>query len=198
MKKEELLHILALLNSEGVGDVLAKKLITQFGSATAVFSKKNQIISKISGIGAVTIRALKDKNNFVRAEREIEFINKNNIEYSYFKEKEYPAYLNHCFDAPVLIFKKGNINFKEQKIISIVGTRQITNYGKSVLDELFQGIKEYNPIIVSGFAYGVDIYAHKLAIKHNLQTIAVLAHGLDRIYPSVHKKYVKQLTENGG
>ena len=198
MEKEELLHILALLNSEGVGDVLAKKLITQFGSATAVFSQKNQTLSKIAGIGVVTIRALKDKNNFIRAEQEIDFINKNNIEYSYFKEEAYPTYLKHCFDAPVLFFKKGNINFKEQKIISIVGTRQITNYGKSVLDELFQGIKEYNPVIVSGFAYGVDIYAHRLAIKHNLQTIAVLAHGLDRIYPSIHKKYVNQLIENGG
>jgi len=198
LKKEELLHILALLNSEGVGDVLAKKLIAQFGSATAVFSQKNQLLSKISGIGAVTIHALKDKNNFNRAENEIEFINKNSIDYSYFKDEDYPSNLNHCFDAPVLLFKKGNINFKKQKIISIVGTRQITNYGKSVLDELFQGIKEYNPIIVSGFAYGVDIYAHKLAIKHNLQTIAVLAHGLDRIYPSVHEKYVKKLIENGG
>ena len=198
LKNEELLHILALLNTDGIGDVMAKKLIAHFGSATAIFSQKKQALLKISGIGSLIIAALRDKNNFARAQQEIEFIQDNNIQYSYFQDNDYPVYLNQCFDAPVLFFKKGKINLKEQKIISIVGTRQMTGYGKSVLEELFKGIKEYNPIIVSGLAYGVDIYAHKLALKHNLQTIAVLAHGLDRIYPPAHRKYAKQLLENGG
>jgi DNA processing protein len=198
LKKEELLHILALLNTDGIGDVMAKKLIAHFGSATAIFSQKKQTLLKLSGIGSSIFSALKNKSNFTRAEKEIEFINANNIQYSYFKDNDYPIYLNQCFDAPVLFFKKGKINFKGQKVISIVGTRQMTSYGKSVLEELFNGIKAYNPIIVSGLAYGVDIYAHKLALKHNLQTIAVLAHGLDRIYPPVHKKYTKQILENGG
>ncbi len=198
LKKEELLHILALLNTDGIGDVVAKKLIAHFGSATAIFSQKKQALLKVSGIGSAILSVLKNKNNFIRAEQEIEFINTNDIQYSYFKDDDYPVYLNQCFDAPVLFFKKGKINLKDQKIISIVGTRQMTNYGKTVLEELFKGIKEYNPIIVSGLAYGVDIHAHKLALKHNLQTIAVLAHGLDRIYPPVHKKYVTQILENGG
>jgi len=198
LKNEELLYILALLNTEGVGDVMAKKLIAHFGSASTIFSQKKGTLLKISGIGNSIISALKDKNNFSRAEQEIKFINENNINYSYFQDDDYPIYLNHCFDAPVLFFQKGNINLQNQRIISIVGTRQMTNYGKSVLEELFKGIKEYNPVIVSGLAYGVDIYAHKLALKYNLQTVAVLAHGLDRIYPAVHKKHAAELIENGG
>lgn len=198
MKQEELRYVLALINTEGIGDVLAKKLITHFGSASAVFLQSKQNLLKISGIGNSIISALNNKNNFARAEQEIEFITKNKIDYFYFKDANYPSYLTHCYDSPVLLFKKGNINLKNQKIISIVGTRQMTNYGKSVLEELFQGIKEFNPIIVSGLAYGVDIQAHKLALKYNLQTIAVLAHGLDRIYPTVHKKQAIQILENGG
>ena len=198
LNTEDLFHLLALLNTDGIGDVLAKKLIVHFGSATTIFSAKKQQLLQISGIGSSIITALKSATNFDRAKQELDFIKVNNIQYSYFKDADYPAYLKHCFDAPVLFFKKGAINFQQQKIISIVGTRQMTNYGKSVLNELFQGIKEYNPIIVSGLAYGVDVYAHRLAIEHNLQTIAVLAHGLDRIYPTVHKKYAVQLLKNGG
>lgn len=198
MDNQELLYILTLLHTEGIGDVVAKKLIAQFGSAAAIFSANKQQLLKVSGIGSSIINSLKDKNTRLRAEQEIEFINTYNIGYTYFKDTNYPSYLKHCFDAPVLLFQKGKINLQDQKIISIVGTRQMTNYGKSVLEELFQGIKEYNPIIVSGLAYGVDINAHKLALKHGLQTIAVLAHGLDRIYPTTHKKYAVQMLENGG
>jgi len=198
LENQDLLHVLALLNTDGIGDVLAKKMIAHFGSATAIFSQRKQNLLKISGVGSSIISSLANKANFKRAEKEIEFINANDIHYFYFKDINYPAYLKHCFDAPVLLFQKGTINLKNQKIISIVGTRQMTSYGKSVLDELFQGIKEYNPIIVSGLAYGIDIQAHKLALKHNLQTIAVLAHGLDRIYPTIHKKQATQILENGG
>ena len=198
MKNEELLYVLALLTIEGIGDVLAKKLISHFGSAKAIFTSKKQELAKISGIGRATIVALTTKKHLIRAEEEIQFIEKNQLECLYFKDDNYPEYLRHCYDAPVILFQKGNLNLQHQKIISIVGTRQMTGYGRSVLEELFQGIKKYKPIIVSGLAYGVDIYAHRLAIKHGLQTIAVLAHGLDRIYPTVHQKYSKQIQENGG
>ena len=187
MNNEEFLHILALVNADGIGDVMAKKLISHFGSAAAIFSAKKQHLLQISGVGTSMIAALTNKSIFKKAEQEIEFINSNNIEYFYFKNDDYPTYLNHCYDAPLLLFRKGSISLQNQKIISVVGTRQMTNYGKSVLEDLFEGLKEYNPVIVSGLAYGVDIHAHKLALKHNLQTVAVLAHGLDRIYPAVHK-----------
>jgi DNA processing protein len=198
LNEEEFLNILALVRADGIGDVMAKKLITHFGSPEAVFSAKKRDLLQISGVGNSIISALSNKDIFVKSEQEIEFIKANNIECLYFKNINYPAYLNHCYDAPILLFKKGNVNFQSQKIISVVGTRQMTSYGKSVLDELFEGLKEYDPLIVSGLAYGVDIYAHRLAIKHNLQTVAVLAHGLDRIYPAVHKNVAVELLKKGG
>lgn len=198
MKNQELLNLLALINAEGIGDVLAKKLISYCGSASAVFSEKKQSLAKIPGVGTSITYNLKNKTNFERAFQEIEYIDKNSIQFSYFKDDDYPNYLKHCFDAPVLFFKKGDIDINNYKTISIVGTRQMTSYGKSVLEDLILKLKEYNPIIVSGLAYGVDIHAHKLALEHQLQTIGVLAHGLDRVYPSIHKKYANEMFKNGG
>ena len=198
MKHEELLHLLALINADGIGDVVAKKLISHCGSAIAIFKEKKQSLEKIQGIGTSITYALKDKTTFERAAKEIEFITKNNIEYSYFQDDDYPNYLKHCFDSPVLFFKKGTIDVNNFKTISIVGTRQMTSYGKSVLEDLILKLKEYNPVIISGLAYGVDVYAHKLALEHKLQTVAVLAHGLDRVYPAVHKKYADEMLKNGG
>jgi len=198
LKNQELLNVLALINADGIGDVMAKKLISHCGSASAVFSEKKQGLSKIQGVGASIIYALKDKTIFERATQEIEYMEKHDIQYTYFQDDDYPNYLKHCFDAPVLFFKKGNIDINNYKTISIVGTRQMTGYGKSVLENLILKLKEYNPVIISGLAYGVDIHAHKLALEHNLQTIGVLAHGLDRVYPAVHKKYVDKMLKNGG
>ena len=198
MKNEELLNLLALLCADGIGDVMAKKLIANCGSATAVFSEKSNHLTKIQGVGTSIIYALKDKTLFEKAAKEIEYMDKNNIQFSYFQDNDYPNYLKHCFDAPVLFFKKGNIDINSYKTISIVGTRQMTGYGKSVLEDLILKLKEYNPVIISGLAYGVDIHAHKLALEHNLQTIGVLAHGLDRIYPTLHKKYADNMLKNGG
>ncbi|MBJ2174040.1 DNA-protecting protein DprA [Aureibaculum sp. A20] len=198
MKNEELLHLLALINANGVGDVMAKKLIAQCGSATAIFSENKQSLAKIQGVGTSITYALKDKTIFERAAEEIEFIENNNIQYSYFQDDDYPNYLKHCFDAPMFFFKRGNIDINNYKTISIVGTRQMTSYGKAVLEELIINLKEYNPVIISGLAYGVDIHAHKLALEHKLQTVAVLAHGLDRIYPTLHKKQADQMLKNGG
>ena len=89
-----------------------------------------------------------------------------------------------------MLFKDGKINLNNSRIISIVGTRNMTSYGRDFCKELIADLKQYHPIIVSGFAYGVDICAHKEAIKNDLQTIAVLAHGFDQIYPKIHKKYI--------
>ena len=117
---------------------------------------------------------------------------------SFFQDENYPERLKHCFDSPVLIFSAGNINLKNKKIISIVGTRQITSYGIEFCKKLIEDLAPLDPVIVSGFAYGVDIVAHQLAMENNLQTIGVLAHGLNQIYPKTHKKYVAKMEENGG
>lgn len=198
MKEEKLLSILRLQKSKSVGDISAKKLIAKAGSVEGVFKEKSAVLGKINGIGSRVVKHLFDKENLKNAEKELDLITKNNVAYSYFLDDDYPANLQHCIDSPILIFRDGNFNFKNRKIISIVGTRNITNYGKLFCEQLVEELAVYNPIVVSGFAYGVDICAHKAAIKNNLETVGVLAHGLGQIYPKVHKKYMHQVLEKGG
>lgn len=181
-----------------MGDILAKKLIATVGSAEAVFSEKKHLLQKINGIGSFTIQHLLDESNLKIVEKELDYIQRHKIKYTYFLDNDYPQNLQHCIDAPILLFQDGNMNLSNDRIISIVGTRNMTRYGQEFCEELISVLTPYNPIIVSGFAYGVDICAHKASMKNNLQTIAVLAHGLEQIYPKVHKRYIHQVNENGG
>jgi DNA processing protein len=198
MTDQDLFHLLALQQVEGVGDIVAKKLINHCGSATEVFKTKTSQIAAIDGIGSVLLQKLKDKTVFEKAEQELKFIKSNEIDVSYFQDENYPDRLKHCIDGPVLLFTSGNIDLKNKKIISIVGTRQITSYGMEFCRKLIEDLAPLDPVIVSGFAYGVDIFAHQLAIDNNLQTIGVVAHGLNQIYPKNHKKYVAKVEQNGG
>jgi DNA processing protein len=198
LKKEKLLAILRLQKTKTVGDILAKKLIAATGDVAQIFEEKTTNLLKINGIGTRVLKELLNKETQKRAENELEYIIKNNIAVSYFLEDTYPKNLQQCIDAPILVFKDGNINLNNSRIISIVGTRNMTSYGRDFCKELIADLKQYNPIIVSGFAYGVDICAHKEALKNNLQTIAVLAHGFDHMYPKIHKKYINEVNENGG
>jgi DNA processing protein len=198
MVNTELFHVLALLQVDGVGDIVAKKLINHCGSAENVFKAKTNHLKTIDGIGDVLIHKLKDKSIFEKAEQEIKFIQKENINVLYYQDDNYPERLKHCIDGPVLLFASGNLDFEKRKLISIVGTRQITSYGTEFCKKLIEDLAIFNPIIVSGFAYGVDIVAHQAAMDNNLQTIGVLAHGLNQIYPKTHKKYVAKMEQNGG
>ncbi|QYJ69102.1 DNA-processing protein DprA [Flavobacterium litorale] len=194
----ELLNTLALLCVEGVGDIVAKKLIHHCGSVQNIFLASRSQLLAIDGVGDVLYKKLQDKAVFRRAEAEMKFIKDNNINVQYYGDADYPERLKHCIDGPVLLFSSGAINLHAQKTISIVGTRQMTSYGADFTRKLLADLAPLNPVIVSGFAYGVDIHAHTLAMEHNLQTIGVLAHGLNQIYPKAHQKYVAQMKENGG
>ncbi|WP_278034399.1 DNA-processing protein DprA [Flavobacterium nitratireducens] len=198
MTTSELFYILALQKVEGVGDIMAKKLMSHCGSAEAVFKTKTQQLAAIDGVGSSLLKNLKDETVFDKANKELEYIQNNNINVSFFQDENYPDKLKHCVDAPVLLFSAGNIDLKNRKIISIVGTRQITSYGTEFCKKLIEDLIPLDPVIVSGFAYGVDIVAHQLAIENNLQTIGVLAHGLNQIYPKNHKKYMAKIEQNGG
>ncbi|MBP4139995.1 DNA-processing protein DprA [Flavobacterium geliluteum] len=198
MSDQELFYLLALLRVEGVGDIMAKKLLFHFQNAQAVFNATNAQIAAIDGIGAVLLKNFKSKTIFEKANAELTFIKSNNIKVAFFQDEHYPERLKHCYDAPVLIFTAGNIDLKNKKIISIVGTRQITSYGTEFCKKLIEDLAPLDPVIVSGFAYGVDIVAHQLAIENGLQTVGVLAHGLNQIYPKNHKKYMAKIEENGG
>ena len=198
MNETELYYLLALQKVEGVGDIVAKKLLTHCGDAATIFNSKASQLTSIDGIGSVLISKLKDKSVFAKAEAELKYIENNEIKVSYFQDKTYPERLKHCIDGPLLLFSTGTIDFNNRKIISIVGTRKITSYGTEFCKSLISELAPLNPIIVSGFAYGVDIVAHQAAIENDLQTIGIVAHGLDQIYPSSHKKYVSKMEQNGG
>ncbi|WP_299054173.1 DNA-processing protein DprA [uncultured Polaribacter sp.] len=198
MDTEKLLAILRLQKCKGIGDILAKKLIVNVGDIRQIFTEKQSNLLKINGIGSHVLNTLLDPLNITLAEKEYKYITENNISYSYFLDENYPKNLQQCLDSSILLFKDGNLDFSNQKTISIVGTRNISSYGRTFCNQLVKDLAIYNPIIVSGFAYGVDICAHKAAIDNNLQTIAVLAHGFNQIYPKVHKKYIHKVNENGG
>ncbi len=198
MTESDLLHLLALQNVAKIGDITAKKLINHCGSAEAIFKERKKNLLLIDGIGSTTISDLFGSYHFEEAENELKFIKENDVECLYFMDSNYPEKLKHCIDGPILLFQSGNIDLKKQRIISIVGTRKITTYGIAFCEQLVEQLSVFNPVIVSGFAYGTDITAQKAALKNNLQTIGCLAHGLNQVYPGVHKKYVAEIEKHGG
>jgi DNA processing protein len=198
MMKEELLAALRLQCIPNIGDISSRKLIAYCGSPIAVFKEKKETLLKIGGIGTMILRGLYDMSYLKEAENEYSFIEKQGIDCLYFEDVNYPKYLRHCADAPLLLFQKGKINLSNKKVISIVGTRNITSYGRQFCDQFIKELAPLDPVIVSGFAYGVDIYIQKLANELGLQTIACLAHGLNQIYPKTHRKYCDSIERNGG
>ncbi|MEY8849411.1 DNA-processing protein DprA [Psychroserpens sp. XS_ASV72] len=198
MTESDLIYVLALQHVPKIGDITAKKLLNHCGSAEAVLKSKKHHLLKIEGIGSTMLNELFNSEHLKAAEEELRFIKENDIQCLYFMNPNYPEKLKHCVDAPILLFKTGNINLKRQRIISIVGTRKITNYGVAFCKKLVDELAPFNPVIVSGFAYGTDITAQKSALENNLQTIGCLAHGFNQIYPKSHKKYMAQVNSNGG
>ena len=198
LSTKELLFVLALQRVPNLGDASAKKLIRMVGSAEGIFREKKTTLLKIEGIGQSKLKALDSSIQLPEAEKELQYIETNHIEYAYFLERNYPDGLKHCLDGPLLFFHKGNIDIKNKNLISIVGTRNATTYGISFCEKLLEDLAPLNPVIVSGFAYGIDITAQKKAMELGLQTIGCLAHGFNQIYPKTHQKYVSKIQENGG
>ncbi len=187
----------------GVGDVTIKKIVAYCGSIEAVFKEKKSTLIKIPGISETLatniIQAVNDKKILEKVETELNFCKQYHIQILSFTDEEYPYRLKYCDDSPATIFVMGNVDLNPRYSLSIVGTRRATSYGKSFCESLLKEFSEkgINVNIVSGLAYGIDIAAHRFALDFNLPTIAVLAHGLDTIYPPEHKKYVKKILANG-
>ncbi len=195
----DLLYQLALTQVPHIGCVHAKILAEQFGSAEQIFKAKKSLLEKIEGIGEVRANSLKHFNSFKEQEEEISFIEKYKIKPLFISDEDYPKRLLHCYDPPTLLFYRGNTNLNASKIISIIGTRSNTDYGKMMTEKILDELTVHQPLVVSGLAYGIDAIAHKYSIKQNLSTVAVLAHGLDKIYPSQHTTLAKEMiAANGG
>jgi DNA processing protein len=198
MLDSDLQYLLALQHVPNLGDATAKKLIRHAGSAEAVFKEKKSNLLKIDGIGNFKLEGLFDPLHLKEAEKELKFIQQQHIKCLSCMDQDYPEKLKHCFDGPILLFQRGNIDLHKKKIISIVGTRNATSHGIEFCEQFMEQLAPLDPVIISGFAYGIDITAQRAAIHHNLQTVGCLAHGLNQIYPKVHYKYMKSVEENGG
>ena len=196
----DLLNKIALSLIPGVGGILARNLVAYTGSVEGVFSETLKSLTKIPGIGEINAKRIKDAEIFKKAEKELEFIQKNEIKALFYTDSVFPRRLKSCVDAPIILYTRGNLSLDEQRVISIVGTRNATDYGKQVCDDLIKQFAErnYKILVVSGLAYGIDIQAHKSALKYGVATAGVVGHGLDRLYPSLHKETARKMQENGG
>ena len=194
----DLLYQLALTEVPNIGWVQAKILAQHFGEAEKIFKAKLSALEKIEGIGTIRANSIKSFSDFSNAEEEIKFIEKFRIKPLFITNKEYPRRLLNCYDSPTLLFYKGTADLNASKIISIVGTRTHTDYSKKITDKLIEELSSQNILISSGMAYGVDAIAHKTAVKNNLPTVGVLAHGLDQIYPPDHSNLAKDMLKSGG
>ena len=189
---------IALVLIPGIGDVLGKKLITMCGSAEAVFREPKRILQKVKGIGEVLSHAVGNKEIMRRAEKEMEFISRFKITPLFFQDPGYPQRLSHCIDSPLLLFYKGGAELNADRVVSVVGTRKATRYGKGLCREIVHGLSTHNPLVVSGLAYGIDSCAHRAALESALPTVAILGHGLDRIYPYANSSLAEKMLSAGG
>ena len=192
------LSLLALHFIDGIGDYLIKQVISYTGSAEKVFKTPKGKLLQIPGIGEVTAQAILNGKPFQQAEKELVKAEKESVELVFYMDKKYPARLKNISDAPSILYLKGNIDFENPKAIAIVGTRQATSYGKQRVEEIIKDLTSHNPLIVSGLAYGIDIHAHKQALKHELPTIGIMGSGMDVIYPAAHNETAKKMLEHGG
>jgi DNA processing protein len=184
---------------KGIGPVLARQLIAYLGDEEAVFKESFQALSKIPGIGAVLAESIRQSDVLSRADAEISFVQKHNLDVLYFTDDRYPFRLRSCDDAPLLLYSKGNVDYNSLHLLSVVGTRRPSENGKGVCEKIIESLAGMFPdlIVVSGMAYGIDICAHRQSLKSGLATVGVVAHGLDRIYPPLHRDVAMQMLSNG-
>jgi DNA processing protein len=200
MSEENLLNQIAVSMIPGAGSIFVRKLIGITGSPEALFNESKKNLLKIPQIPRHVVDNIHKKEFRENAEHELSYIISENIKTTFFQDDNFPVRLNECYDAPVLLYYKGNPDFNKRKIVSIVGTRRSSHYGSGMVEKIVKGLSESDPniSIVSGLAYGIDIMAHKSALRHNLESMAVLAHGMDDLYPPKHKDTAMKMMEHGG
>ena len=192
------LHNIALTLVPGVGDILIRQLVSYCGSPAAVFQSPVAKLLKIPGIGEVTARAIRRPEHLTEAETVQKRLDTLNARALFYTDADYPSRLKTLYDSPAMLYSLGNADLNAPRTVSLVGTRQATDYGRRITDEIITAMKPYNALIVSGLAYGIDIAAHRASLGQGLPTVGVMASGLDVIYPSVHQKTAQEMTVLGG
>ena len=198
LPESEKLCTLALVNTPGIGSITIRLLISYCGSAEKVFSSDYKKLIKIPGIGDKVARMILKKEGIAQAETEWANCVKSGANLHFFSDSTYPSRLKSLYDAPVVLYSRGNFDYNNYRSVGIVGTRQISDYGKSVTETIIKDLVPFNPLVVSGLAYGVDITAHRACLKNDLATIGVMASGLNIIYPATHQKTARDMEQNGG
>jgi len=195
----KLIYPIALTKIKGIGPRTARNIMAHCDSLADFFSYSKKELMQIPGVKASIADAIRNKTYLPACEKELAFIDKHQIKALWIEDKEYPNRLKQCDDAPLMLYYKGNAVLNAAKVISIVGTRHATHYGQKICEDLIRDLNEnQDTLIVSGLAYGIDALAHRNALKNNIPTIAVLAHGLDRIYPASHRELASKMLEEGG
>ncbi|GAP72545.1 DNA recombination-mediator protein A [Candidatus Symbiothrix dinenymphae] len=197
---QNLVYQIGMTLVKGIGTVTARQIIDTLEDVSQLFKEKARLLEKIPGISHRVMAEIHNHEVLQRAEKEVQFIQKNNIQALFIQDADYPQRLKDCVDAPVMLYFRGNANLNTAKIMSFVGTRNATAYGKEMTENIIADISKTYPdaLIVSGLAYGIDIQVHRSALRNALPTVGILAHGLDRIYPPVHRSAAVEMLNQGG
>lgn len=197
---DRLHYQIALTLVPQVGAITAKTLVSYCGSAEAVFHATKKELLKVPGIGPAIVDSIRSSDVLQQAEQELAFMEQFGVEALFYTDEQYPARLRQNIDCPALLYFKGSETalLGAERVIAIVGTRQPTDYGRLACEELVDGLQAYGVVIISGLAYGIDVTAHRKACSIGVPNIAVLGHGLSKIYPSQHHPVALKILENGG
>ena len=194
----DLPYLISLTQVPQVGSIHARTLLQHFGSAEQIFKSSVHDLEKIEGVGRIRAHSIKSFRDFSVAEKEIAFMQRFGVRALSILDADYPQRLLNAPDAPILLFYKGNADLNKTRTISIVGTRRNTEYGKQITEKIIRELAAFDVLIISGLAFGIDAIAHKTALKQDLPTVAVLAHGLASLYPPEHGQLSKQMLKQGG
>ena len=201
MNEQEVFYTMALTRMTGFNQQMAALLYREVGGGQAVYEHRSDIGDVVSDCSPRLKESLRNWDDALkRAAAEMEFVDKHQIQALTLNSEDYPARLRECDDAPVILYYKGNADLNQRRVIDIVGTRHCTNYGQDLVRKFITRLKELCPqvLVVSGLAYGIDICAHRQSLGVGYETVGVLAHGLDTIYPYHHRDTAAEMIRHGG
>jgi DNA processing protein len=193
-----LIYQIALTLIKNVGAVTAKHLLSHFGTPEAIFAASKVQLAGVEGLSISKITAILQTNALKLAAEQLDILQQHQIKVLFYTDEDYPQRLKECTDAPVLLYYKGTANLNHPRIVSIVGSRNATPYGKMLCQQLVALLQHYDVLVVSGLAYGIDVTAHQQSLAYGIPTVGVLGHGLDRIYPATHHQVAKAMLQQGG
>ncbi|MDO7849279.1 DNA-processing protein DprA [Hymenobacter sp. M29] len=198
---DTLFHELALTLLPGIGPQLTRQLMSYGGAAKTVLMMPPGKLRRIPGVGEATVKMLtgpEREKAFRKAEADLKKAEKDGVKIIFYTSKRFPSRLKLIPDAPAILYYQGTADLNALKTVALVGTRKNTDYGREQTERIIAGLVPHRPLVVSGLAYGIDIIAHRAALQEGLETVGVMATGLDRIYPHTHQKTAEKMREQGG